>query len=271
MRHLATISIAAVLLAACGGGAGSTSGATDAATGSTAPTSAPAATRPTDAAASPTLIPGCVPQCQAPGNVLPGAITGVYTTRHFFGGRLTVTVPDGWYGYEDSPGRLSFGPRVAGDTRLELWIDVYAATDPSGARDPGVDPAAAAMTAHWLANPGITVISHGPARLGSVEGVAYEYRRNEAATTQDSTCPPAYAPCVVEFGFPTWQRAFEEGAPFRSRLLIASAVWGGATHVLYASFSAHDQAQYDQYAASALAMVEGAQLPDGVTTAPAAP
>jgi hypothetical protein len=49
---------------------------------------------------------------------------GDYTTSYFFGGQFTVTVPEGWYGYEDSTGELAIGPEGSDDARLGFWIDV---------------------------------------------------------------------------------------------------------------------------------------------------
>jgi hypothetical protein len=65
-------------------------------------------------------------------------------------------VPEGWYGYEDSTGELAIGPEGREDARLEFWIDVYAASDPSGNRDASIEATADGITAGSSISPSST-------------------------------------------------------------------------------------------------------------------
>ena len=91
-RRPVAIWFVALLVAACSGQPGPTAAPTQAATASAASTTSPA-TGP-----APTAIPGCLPECVTGRLDRPGAISGEFTTRNFFGGQMTVTVPDGWFG-----------------------------------------------------------------------------------------------------------------------------------------------------------------------------
>lgn len=252
------VSLASVL-ATCGGGS----------PGSAAPTLPTAAPTLAAVRTSPpsTPIPGCLPQCVTGRLTRPNAISGDYTTRNFFGGQLTVTVPDGWWGYEDSTSELSIGPAGSEVDRLEIWIDVYAAKDPAGTRDESVERSAEGITAFVKAEQGIDILDQGPATLGGLPAEAFVYKRAANAINMDAGCPAEIQPCIVEFGYPEWDGAFSEGGPFHSRLVIAKATWGGASHAVYAMFWA-DDSSYDADAAKAQAIVEGARLPAGVEAAP---
>jgi hypothetical protein len=267
VRRVFALTLCAIAIAACAGGS-TTSPGLSGTTGTTLPTAAP----PTAAARTQppaTPIPGCLPECVTGRLVRPNAISGDYTTRNFFGGLMTVTVPDGWWGYEDSTSELSIGPAGSEVDRLEIWIDVYVAKDPAGTRDESFERSAEAITAFVNAEQGIDILEHESATLGGMPGEAFVYRRAADAINQDPGCPAEIQPCIVEFGYPEWDGAFSEGGPFHSRLVIANATWGGQTHAVYAMFWA-DDSSFDTDAAKAQAVVEGARLPAGVEPAPMA-
>ena len=195
----------------------------------------------------------------------PGPLSGDYATQNFFGGQLTVTVPAGWEGFEDSTGELAVGPAGSEDARVEFWIDVYAVLDPTGTRDPKVGLSAAAMTS-WIAkNPNLTVLSRKPATFGGLPAEALDWQRSPAAKNSDEGCPLELRPCVIEFGYKEWDGVFAEGGPFRDRLVIANATWGGTQHAIYALIWAVNSGAFAAIEADAMPVIQGARLPAGVT------
>ena len=101
------------------------------------------------AATSPAMtpIPGRLPQCVTGELTVPGDLpAGDYTTQNFFGGQLTVTLPAGWSGFEDSTGELGLrSPTVGGadGAALLFWIDIYPRDRSSSEPVPGVEPTVA--------------------------------------------------------------------------------------------------------------------------------
>ena len=257
-RRLVTILLGAVLAAGCSGGPGMTAAPTLTSAASMAPS--PAALRTSPPA---TQIPGCLPSCWTGRLVRPNAISGPYTTRNFFGGQLTVTVPDGWWGYEDSTSELSIGLPRDENARMEFWIDVYAASDPAGTRDESVERTGDAVMTWFLKKPIIKLVEREPASLGGLPAEAFEYRRNDKAATEDPNCPTELKPCSLAFGYPEWDGAFQEGGPFHSRLVMANATWGGAKHSIYVMFWAMDP-NYGEMIDRVQAIIDSIQLPDGV-------
>lgn len=55
------------------------------------------------------------------------------------------------------------------------------------------------------------------------------------------------------------------GGDFHLRLIVATATWGGQTHAVYAMIDAADEQTFQAVAPSAMAIIEGAQLPLGVS------
>ena len=148
-RRVVTISLLAVLCAACGGGAAGSAAPTEVAA-ATAPSTPAPTTAPQRTSPPATQIPGCLPACWTGRLTRPNAISGEYTTKNFFGGQLTVTVPEGWWGYEDSTGELSIGLPNDEFARMEFWIDVYASSDPSGTPDGAIERTGDAVTTWFL-------------------------------------------------------------------------------------------------------------------------
>jgi hypothetical protein len=254
----------ALLLLACVACAGTTSTSTPSpVSGTAAPTLA--AETPARTAAPGTPLPACLPRCVTGRLTRPGPLSGDYHTRYFFGGQLTVTAPDGWYGYEDSTGELSIGPARSEDARLELWIDVHVAADARGTRDESVDLTTEAMSAWIAANPNLEILGRKPSTFGGLAGEAFDWTRSAAAENGDPDCPQELRPCVVEFGYPEWDAAFSEGGPFRSRLIVAKAGWSGGQHTLYGMIWAIDADAFAAVEADATAVIEGARLPAGVS------
>jgi len=255
-----------VLLPACMACAGATGTATSTPGGGTPPVSTPAAEAPARTAPPATPLPACRPRCVAGRLTRPGVLGGEYQTKNFFGGQLTVTVPEGWFGYEDSTSELSISPNGSEDARLELWIDVHAAADPAGTRDQTVDLRAEAMTAWIVSNPNLEILRRTPATFGGLAAEAIDWARAAGAVNADPGCPAEIQPCVVEFGYPEWDGAFGEGGPFRSRLVIAKAAWSGGQHTLYAMTWASTADNFAAIEAEAMAIIEGARLPPGVAS-----
>jgi hypothetical protein len=259
MRSPTLLVLVAVALAACGGGPTGSPVPTE--TAVVSPATGVTAAVPTNTSATP--IPGCLPQCWTGRLKRPGRLGGDYTTSNFFGGQFTVTVPEGWYGYEDSTGELAIGPEGSEDARLEFWIDVYAASDSSGKRDASIEATADGITAWFVKKPIIDVIKRGTTTFGGLPAESIEYQRKAGAANEDPDCPAEIQPCAVEFGYPEWDGAFSEGDAFHSRLVVLKASWGGQDHTVYAMFWAIGPA-YDELIDEARAVVEGARLPEGV-------
>ena len=263
MRTVARTFVA-LLLPACMACAGTASTSTPSpAAGSPAPPTQPAET-PGPTSAPATALPACLPRCVTGRLTRPGVMGGEYTTRNFFGGQLTVTVPEGWFGYEDSTSELSVGPKDSEDARLELWVDVHVAADASGTRDQSVDLTTEAMTAWIVSNPDLDILGRTPATFGGLSGEAIDWARSAGARNSDPNCPAEIQPCVVEFGYPEWDGAFVEGEQFRSRLVIVKAAWSGGQHTLYAMLWATSADAFAAFEAQAMGIVEGARLPAGV-------
>ena len=241
------------LLAACTSAAPDTTPRVATATGTPSNATPPAETP----------IPGCLPQCWVGQLTRPGPISGDYSTVYFFGGQMTVTVPDGWYGYEDSTGELAIGHPDDESARLEFWIDVYAASDPAGTQDPSIERTGEAVVAWFVDKPIIDVVERAPTTLGGIPAESIEYRRNEDGANEDPDCPAEIQPCAVEFGYPEWDGTFSEGDAFHSQLIVANAVWGGEHHSIYAMFWAIGPA-YDAQIEEARAIIDSVTLPLGV-------
>lgn len=255
----------ALAVAACQGTGQSTpSPAT--AVASPAPTAAP--TNAPSAAATP--IPGCLPQCVFGERTEPGDLAaGDYTTKNFFGGQLTVTLPEGWSSFEDSTGEFGLRSPVIGDAdgpALIFWIDIYPVIDPGSEPVPGVERTVDGVVAWLRANPNLEVLSEGPATIGDLTAVALDLGPAADATNVDPGCPAELQPCVGLFSYPEWgDGIFSEGGPFHLRLVAAEATWGGQTHAVYAMIDAADEAAFAAMAPGMMEIIEGARLPLGVT------
>ena len=216
------LALVAIALAACGGGPTASPAPTETvvvspAAGATAamPTKSLATTNP-----SATPIPGCLPQCWTGRLRKPGPLAGDYTTSYFFGGQFTVTVPEGWYGYEDSTGELAIGPEGSEDARLEFWIDVYAASDPSGNRDASIEATGDDITAWFVDKPIIDVIERGPTTFGGLPAESIEYQRKGAPLTRIPPARPRSSPAPSSSATRNGIGAFSEGDAFHSRLVV---------------------------------------------------
>ena len=266
MRRFLAPLLLALLVAACGAGGGptpaATSGATQAAVPSIGVTAAPSVaaviTNP-----PPTPIPGCLPQCWQGRLTRPGPISGVYTTKNFFGGNLTVTVPDGWASREDSTGEFAVGRANDDTASMEFWLDLFAAKDAIGQKDTSVAMDAESMVAWFTSKKIIKVIKQEPTTLAGLPAVRIEYRRNDKAATEDPNCPAEIQPCSAVFGYPEWDGAFGEGGPFHSQLIVADAMWGGERHAIYVMFWA-DDTSYAALIDEVDAVIASVKLPLGV-------
>jgi hypothetical protein len=216
------------------------------------------------AIASATPIPGCLPACVTGMLMRPGLLTGDYTTNIFFGGQLTLTVPSGWEGFEDSTGELAIGPAGSEDGRVEFWIDAYAAVDSSGKRDETVDTTADAIAAWIVSNPNLDILDRQSAMFGALPAEAFDWMKRADGENSDPDCPAELLPCVSLFGYPEWDGAFVEGGPARDRLVIAKATWGGTPHTVFALIWAVDEDNFAAIQADAMQMIEGARLPPEV-------
>lgn len=260
-RGFAALFSIALILGACSGQPSGSTAPTVAAVATTLATLAPTAPALTNP--PPTPIPGCLPKCWFGHLTRPGAISGAYTTKFFFGGQMTVTVPDGWWGYEDSTGELSIGLPNDENARLEFWIDVYAASDAAGTPDESVERTGDAVVAWFVKKPIIEVIERAPLTLDGIPAESIEYRRNEDAKNEVSDCPAEIRPCAFEFGYPEWDGSFSEGDPFHSKLVVANATWGGEDHTIYVMFWAIGPF-YEELVDDADAIIASVQLPEGV-------
>ena len=226
-----------LVVAGCSGGA-STTPASPASPASPGPSATHAATATSSAtrASVATLIPGCLPDCVKPNLTRPGNLpAGDYTTKYFFGGQLTVTVPEGWMSFEDSTGEFALRPVGHEDRAVLFWIDVYPIVDGTFEPIADYDGTAKAMVDWIAANPNIAVIENGTGRLGGLEAMRLEFGRGEDAVNVDPECPPEVRACVGLLSFPQWDGGFySQGGPFHQVLLAVDAQWGGETHGVYA-------------------------------------
>jgi hypothetical protein len=219
------------------------------------------------ASASPavTPIPGCLPGCESPGLTRPGELqAGDYTTRYFFGGHLTVTVPDAWTSEEDSTGEFKLIPAPNNDRRLIFWIDIYPIVDPGTTPLEGFDGRASSLMDWVAANPNLEVINQGTALIGGLEARSLELGRSAKAKNVDPGCPETLKPCVGLFGFPQWEGYYGVGGPFHIRIIGVDATWGGEPHAVYAVIDADNDQAYAGITPTAMKIVEGARLPQGV-------
>jgi hypothetical protein len=271
MRGFVALILVSVLMAACssaGGGSAALSADASASSAPVASSSPSASTAAASAKPSPTPIPGCLPGCVTPDLVRPGDLSaGDYTTQHFFGEQLTVTVPPRWTSFEDSTGEFGLQPKGHGEDRKVLfWLDVYPVHD-DGKATPveGFDGTAKSLVEWVEANPNVKVIDTTTGHIGDVEATALELGRSPTAKNVDTGCPPEIQPCVGLFGFPQWGQDFYGVAgPFHIRLYAADAMWGGEPHAIYAVVDASDDAVFSAIAPEAIPMIEGARLPLGV-------
>ena len=258
----------AFALAACQA-SGQPTPSTAVAQASPSPVATAPGSAPPSAAASPAItpIPGCLPACVTGERMVPGDLpAGDYTTRYFFGGQLTVTLPAGWSGFEDSTGEFGLrSPRGDGGALL-FWIDIYAAIDPGGEPVPGVERTVEGVLGWLRENPNLEVLKERPATLGGLTAIALDFGPAAGATNVDPGCPAELRPCVGLFSYPEWGGGFfSEGGPFHLRLIAAEATWGGETHAVYAMIDALDDDDFAAMAPEMVEIIEGAQLPLGVS------
>jgi hypothetical protein len=262
-RPIAVVTFVAVFLAGCAGGP---------------PTSAVPVTPPEGVAINPstspsrvlspavTPIPGCLPDC-VPGQITnPGDLPkGDYTTRNFFGGQFTVTVPDGWTSGEDSTGEFSLRPREVEEWAVFFWLDVYPIASLARDRVPGI-PNTAGGLLDWLeANDSLDILARRPGSIGRLDAEVLDFRVARDAPTGDPECSAEHRlPCVPLLDFPQWDGFYEVSPAFGLRLVAADATWGGRQHVLIAMIEAIGEQRFDELEVMAMPLVEGARLPAGV-------
>jgi hypothetical protein len=202
------------------------------------------------------------PDLTRPGDLPPGD----YTTQHFFGEQLTVTVPDGWTSFEDSTGEFGLKPKGPDDRKVLFWIDVYPVHD-DGRATPikGFDGTAKSLIGWVEADPNVKVLKTSVGHIGDVEATSLDIGRSPTAKNVDPGCPVEIQPCVGLFSFPQWSPDFYGAAgPFHVRLLAADVTWGGKDHAIYAVIDAPDDDVFADIEPDATKMIEGARLPLGV-------
>ena len=259
------VTIVTVLVACSGGGAPPSSQPSSAVVTDTPAPSIPSVA-PSASAASPafTPIPGCLPACVEGAIAQPGDLpTGDYTTRHFFGGQFTVSVPEGWSSFEDSTGEFALAPKAHEGAAVLFWLDVYPAIDPTNEPVLGIDRSVEGRFAWLEANPNVAVSARRQATLGGLAAQAVEFERSQRAKNVDPGCPTASRPCVGLFGFPQWDYNYSQGGPFHLRLTAADAAWGGERHVIYAMTEGADAELYAEIEAQAEAMIDVCQTTGG--------
>jgi len=261
--------VSLILAVAACQGAGQPTSSPAIAQASPSPAVTPAGSPPRTVTAAPavTPIPGCLPACVTGQLTEPGPLpAGDYTTQYFFGGQLTVTLPaDGWSSFEDSTGEFALRS-PAGEGALLFWIDIYAAIDPGSTPVPGVERTVEGVLGWLRENPNLEVLDEGPATLGGLTAVALDLGPAARAKNVDPGCPAELRPCVGLFSYPEWGDGFfSEGGPFHLRLMAAEATWGGQTHAVYAMIDAVDEDAFAAMAPDMMAIIEGAELPLGVS------
>jgi hypothetical protein len=213
-----------------------------------------------------TPIPGCLPDC-VPGQLdIPGDLPkGDYTTRNFFGGQFTVTVPAGWTSGEDSTGEFSLRPRDVEEWAVLFWLDVYPIASPARDRVPGI-PNTSDGLLDWLeANDSLEILARRPGSIGSLDAEILDFRVARNAPTGDPECTAEHRlPCVPLLDFPQWNGFYEVSPAFGLRLVAADARWGGRQHVLIAMIEAIGEQRFDELQVMAMPLIEGARLPAGV-------
>jgi hypothetical protein len=266
MRRIVGLAIVSLLAAACsgsGGGSASSSPSIVASPSSSAPASASTAAEATKPA--PTPIPGCLPGCVRPDLIRPGALpAGDYTTKHFFGEQLTVTVPAGWTSFEDSTGEFGLRPSSTEAAKLMFWLDVYPIVGGTSQKVDGFDGTAASLV-DWIEhNPNVKVTKKGEGKIGDLDATVLELALAPNATNDDPGCPAEIQPCVSLVSFPQWDGFYGVAGPFHVRIVAADASWGGESHAVYAVIDADTDDAFAGLAPAATEMIEGARLPLGV-------
>ena len=203
--------------------------------------------------------------CLTPNFRTPGAIpVGAYETRFFFGGQLGVHVPDEtWSSREDSTGEFEL--HQGNRSGLLFWVDIWPVVPPANTREPGFHNTAKELGDWLAANRNVKVVQRVPGTLGGANAEVVDFERSSPATNDDPGCPVDLKPCVNMFGFEQWDDAFSSGGPFYNRLYTADVTWGGTHHVVSAMIWADTKAFFDEFAAAAETIVEGATLPAGVS------
>jgi hypothetical protein len=269
MRRFVVLAIVVVGLVGCAGSSGTSLATSDAVGPSSSAVAASSASPSGLPTSSPVItpIPGCLPDCVEPNLVRPGSLpAGDYTTQFFFGGHLTVTIPDGWTSFEDSTGEFALRPEGTEDRAVLFWIDVYPIVDGTFEPVAGFDGTAKAMVAWIEANPNITVIEKGPGSLGGLEATTLEFLPSDEAVNVDPGCPPEVQPCVGLLSFPQWRgEFFSQGGPFHEQLVAVDATWGGESHAVYVMIDAANEAAFREIEPAAMEMIESARLPAGVS------
>jgi len=273
MRRIVGLAIVSLLVAACSGsGGGSASPPSPSAASAPSASTAPSASASSVAAApkpAPTPIPGCLPGCVTPDLTRPGDLpAGDYTTQHFFGEQLRVTVPAGWTSFEDSTGEFGLRPAASEAAKVLFWLDVYPIVDGTFEKAEGFDGTAASMLAWIEHDPNVEVIKKSAGKIGDLDATVLEFGRSPDAKNVDEGCPAEIRPCVNLLSFPQWEPEFYGVAgPFHVRMYAADATWGGKPHGVYAVIDADDADAFAALAPAATKMIEGARLPLGVEDA----
>jgi hypothetical protein len=191
MRRFVALLFGLLTVAACSSG-GSAPTAQSGAVASPLTSAAASALPSTEASSRPestpaaTPLPGCLPLCLPGMLTRPGPLpTGEYKSKYFFGGQLTVTVPDAtWSSGEDSTGELKLQPPDSGKT-LDFWLDIYPIVDGSGEPVVGFDGTASGLLDWIAANPNISVIHRGPGTLGGLKAEIIDYEASPKAKNVD--------------------------------------------------------------------------------------
>ena len=273
MRRIVGLAVASLLVAACSGSGGGSASASSGPSAPASPSESPSATvsvSPSAAAVrSPAAIPGCLPACVTPNLTRPGDLdAGDYTTRYFFGGQLTVTVPAGWTSFEDSTGEFGLRPSASEAAKVLFWLDVYPIVDGTFKKAEDFDGTAAAMVAWIEHDPNVKVIKKSAGKVGDLDATVLEFGRSPKAKNVDEGCPAEIRPCVNLLSFPQWEpEVYGVAGPFHVRMLAADATWGGQSHGVYAVIDADDDHAFAGIEPAAAAMIEGARLPAGVDDA----
>lgn len=205
---------------------GSTTGlASDTATGATA--SEPPV---------PDAIEGCVPVCNAPGIVAPGATPeGPYETQWFFGGEMVVSLDEEWFINEDSTGELALSPRAFPSDSVLFWEDVYPVED--GQPVEGV-PMTAEGLLEWMRNdPRLVVSDEHRGHVGDVPATVVDVSVADGAKNDDPMgCPTPV--CALFLGFPQWDGAFGITDQQTPRFYLSDVTYGGEQHLFVAAIYA---------------------------------
>jgi hypothetical protein len=224
-----TLAIAGVCVALIASACGSGQPSPGQPTAISSPTLLPSASL-TPSPLGATELRGCIPACGRPGLVRPGSLPeGEYTTRRFFGSRMTLTFHGKWSSHEDSTGEFEATPDGTAN-EVFFWEDVYPVE--SGQHVDGVAMTAKGLLDWIKQSKSLDVSTAKGGFIGKLPATIVDVTVSKDAVNEDPGCPTKV--CVLFLGFPQWDGPWGIAASQVQRFYLADVIYGGQTHLFVA-------------------------------------